>query len=162
MDCFELLSDLAIKWDRSVYEPSHMVFAPHEGAKYESFEGTVVDVDTLLASDNTPVIERVDLPKPDNDDLTRLVDLQNINDQTFEDLRSALWYPKMLNQAENYPSWVDMGNRLAWFKDTHFEDEAKRCGLIGLLPSIKETYPLPKPNGLNYVLKEQAIKRYSV
>ncbi|HGJ5854918.1 VapE domain-containing protein [Arsenophonus nasoniae] len=129
MDCFELLSDLAIKWDRSVYEPSHMVFAPHEGAKYESFEGTVVDVDTLLASDNTPVIEQVDLPTPDNDDLTRLVDLQNINDQTFEDLRSALWYPKMLNQAENYPSWVDMGNRLAWFKDTHFEDEAKKMWL---------------------------------
>jgi hypothetical protein len=129
MDCFELLSDLAIKWDRSVYEPSHMVFAPHEGAKYESFEGTVVDVDTLLASDNTPVIEQCDLPKPDNDDLTRLVDLQNINDQTFEDLRSALWYPKMLNQAENYPSWVDMGNRLAWFKGTHFEDDAKTMWL---------------------------------
>ncbi|WP_339053080.1 VapE domain-containing protein [Arsenophonus endosymbiont of Crataerina pallida] len=129
MDCFELLSDLAIKWDRSVYEPSHMVFAPHEGAKYESFEGTVVDVATLLASDNTPVIEQVDLPKPDNDDLTRLVDLQNINDQTFEDLRSALWYPKILNQAENYPSWVDMGNRLAWFKDTPFEQEAKKMWL---------------------------------
>lgn len=129
MDCFELLSDLAIKWDRSVYEPSHMVFAPHEGAKYQSFEGTVVDVDTLLASDNTPVIEHIDVPKLDNDDLTRLVDLQNINDQTFEDLRSALWYPKMLNQAENYPSWVDMGNRLAWFKDTPFEEEAKKMWL---------------------------------
>ncbi|HGJ5863895.1 MAG TPA: ATPase, partial [Arsenophonus nasoniae] len=129
MDCFELLSDLAIKWDRSVYEPSHMVFAPHEGAKYESFDGTVVDVDTLLASDNTPVIKQVDLPKPDNDDLTRLVDLQNINEQTFEDLRSALWYPKILNQAENYPSWVDMGNRLAWFKGTTFEDEAKKIWL---------------------------------
>ncbi|WP_339053785.1 AAA family ATPase [Arsenophonus endosymbiont of Crataerina pallida] len=129
MDCFELLSDLAIKWDRSVYEPSHMVFAPHEGAKYQSFEGTVVDVDTLLASDNTPVIEHIDVPKSDNDDLTRLVDLQNINDQTFEDLRSALWYPKMINQAENYPSWVDMGNRLAWFKDTPFEEEAKKMWL---------------------------------
>jgi len=129
MDCFELLSDLAIKWDRLVYEPSHMVFAPHEGAKYESFEGTVIDVDTLLASDNTPVIEQVDLSTPDNDDLTRLVDLQNINDQTFEDLRSALWYPKILNQAENYPSWVDMGNRLAWFKGTTFEDEAKKMWL---------------------------------
>lgn len=129
MDCFELLSDLAIKWDRSVYEPSHMVFAPHEGAKYESFEGTVIDVDTLLASDNTPVIEQVDLSTPDNDDLTRLVDLQNINAQTFEDLRSALWYPKILNQAENYPSWVHMGNRLAWFKGTTFEDDAKKMWL---------------------------------
>ncbi|ASX26120.1 virulence-associated E family protein [Candidatus Williamhamiltonella defendens] len=129
MDCFELLSDLTIKWDSSVYEPSHMVFAPHEGAKYESFEGAVVDVDTLLASDNTPVIEHTDVPKPYNDNLTRLVDLQNIDAQTFEDLRSALWYPKILNQAENYPSWVDMGNRLAWFKDTRFEDEAKTMWL---------------------------------
>lgn len=129
IDCFEWLSDLAIKWDSSVYEPSHMIFAPHEGAKYESFEGTVIDVDTLLASDNTPVIEHADVPKTADDDLTRLVDLQNINDQTFEDLRSALWYPKILNQAENYPSWVDMGNRLAWFKDTRFEDEAKTMWL---------------------------------
>ncbi|MFS1539521.1 MAG: VapE domain-containing protein [Candidatus Phlomobacter fragariae] len=126
MDCFELLSDLAIKWDSSVYEPSHMIFAPHEGAKYESFEGTVIDVDTLLASDNTPVIAHTEV---NNDDLTRLVDLENINDQTFEDLRSALWYPKMLNQAEHYPSWIDMGNRLAWFKETDFEDEAKKMWL---------------------------------
>ncbi|WGM00528.1 AAA family ATPase [Arsenophonus nasoniae] len=133
MDCFELLSDLAIKWDRSVYEPSHMVFAPHEGAKYESFEGTVVDVDTLLASDNTPVIEQVDLPKPDNDDLTRLVDLQNINEQTFEDLRSAMFHPLVLADAaprsDKHDAWAAMGCRLAWFIGTEFEDWARSIWL---------------------------------
>ncbi|MGJ7069959.1 virulence-associated E family protein [Morganella morganii] len=128
IDCYELLDDEPVKWDRSVYEPSHMVFAPHEGAQFLEFRGAVVDVDTMLASDITFASDTAALSDFDDisdDDLTRLVDLDNISEHTFSDLRSALWHPAVLRLAETYPSWADMGNRLAWFKNTDYEEQAR-------------------------------------
>lgn len=128
MDCYELLGDEPIKWDRSVYEPSHMVFAPHEGAQFLEFDGAVINVGTVLASDlvlHRNVADISDFDVVSDDDLSRLVDLDNIDSHTFDDIRSALWHPQVLRLAENYPTWVDMGNRLAWFKDTDYEDKAK-------------------------------------
>ncbi|CDH31454.1 AAA family ATPase [Xenorhabdus bovienii] len=122
MSVVDLFYDGPAKWDDSVYRPAQMVFLPDERAQFWSFTGQAVDVDTLLA--NAPV--PIELPDDtEHDDLTRLVDLENINSNTFDDLRSALWHPGMLQHAENYPTWAAMGNRLAWFKDTDHEEKAK-------------------------------------
>ncbi|MGP1956495.1 MAG: hypothetical protein ACTS8H_01855 [Arsenophonus sp. NC-PE1-MAG3] len=43
----------------------------------------MVNVDTLLDLDNTPIIEQGDVSSIDNNNLTRLVDLQNINERSF-------------------------------------------------------------------------------
>ncbi|MBW5406895.1 VapE domain-containing protein [Morganella morganii] len=132
IDCYELLDDEPVKWDRSVYEPSHMVFAPHEGAQFLEFSGAVVDVDTMLASDITFSSDTAALSDFDDisdDDLTRLVDLDNISEHTFSDLRSALWHPEVLSDANpacgKHNSWAAMGCRLAWFIGTEFEDKAR-------------------------------------
>lgn len=58
-------------------------------------------------------------------DLEREVMLARVDEQTFEDLRSALWYAPVLEMAGPYSSWVDMGNRLAWFKGTEYEERAR-------------------------------------
>ncbi|MGJ0578037.1 DUF5906 domain-containing protein [Xenorhabdus bovienii] len=120
MSVVDLLYDGPAKWDDSVYRPAQMVFLPDERAQFWSFTGQAVDVDTLLATVPAEIQDDTE-----QDDLTRLVDLENINDNTFEDLRSALWHPGMLQHAENYPTWAAMGNRLAWFKDTDHEEKAK-------------------------------------
>ncbi|MEQ5136694.1 MULTISPECIES: VapE domain-containing protein [Providencia] len=128
MNCYQLLSDEPIKWDHSVYEPSHMVFAPHESAQFLEFEGAVIHVKTILASELTSHSNKADISNfnvvPD-DDSSRLTALHNVNRNTFDDMRSALWHPEVLSLAENYPTWVGMGNRLAWFKNTRYEDRAK-------------------------------------
>ncbi|CCW29234.1 hypothetical protein XNC3_1220004 [Xenorhabdus nematophila F1] len=122
MSVVDLLYDGPAKWDDSVYRPAQMVFLPDERAQFWSFTGQAVDVDTLLSTVPLPI----EIPdETEHDDLTRLVDLENIDNNTFEDLRSALWHPSMLQHAENYPSWAAMGNRLALFKDTDHEEKAK-------------------------------------
>ncbi|PHM39289.1 ATPase [Xenorhabdus mauleonii] len=126
MDCYELLGDEPVKWDRSVYEPSHMVFAPDENAVSESFNGVIIDVELMLAPNTTAVIETEVLESVDCDDLERSVELHRVNQHTFEHLRDALWFPQILPLAEDYSSWIAMGNRLSFFKDSEFEDEAKQ------------------------------------
>ncbi|HCP9902553.1 TPA: AAA family ATPase, partial [Salmonella enterica] len=130
MDCISLLDDYAVKWDHSVYNPDHMVFVPDEKAIFERFNGEPVDVDMLLASApeiNTPERAKV---SADPDDLSRIVDLNGINKQTFDDLREVMWHPAVLADAEpgcnKYSLWAAMGNRLAWFKGTDWEEEARQ------------------------------------
>ncbi|WP_195848512.1 AAA family ATPase [Providencia alcalifaciens] len=132
MDCYELLGDEPIKWDRSVYEPSHMVFAPHEGAQFLEFDGAVINVGTVLASDlvlHSNVADISDFDVASDDDLSRLVDLDNIDSHTFDDIRSALWHPQVLNDAKpamgKHNAWAAMGCRLAWFIDTDYESQAR-------------------------------------
>ncbi|MDC9591412.1 virulence-associated E family protein [Xenorhabdus sp. XENO-10] len=122
MSIVDLLYDGPARWDDSVYRPAQMVFLPDERAQFWSFTGQAVDVDTLLSTVPLPL----EIPdETEHDDLTRLVDLENIDNNTFEDLRSALWHPSLLQHAENYPTWAAMGNRLAWFKDTDHEEQAR-------------------------------------
>ncbi|HDH0767281.1 TPA: AAA family ATPase [Klebsiella pneumoniae] len=129
MDCINLLDDYSIRWDRSVYHPDHMVYGPDENAVFERFNGSPVTVDVLLA--NAPEISTPEkLPYDDPDDLSRIVDLNGISQQTFDDLRAVLWHPTILAEAEpgcgKYHSWAAMGNRLAWFKGTDWEDAARQ------------------------------------
>ncbi|MIE72543.1 hypothetical protein EL06_24940 [Salmonella enterica subsp. diarizonae] len=130
MDCISLLDDYAVKWDHSVYNPDHMVFVPDEKAIFERFTGEPVDVDMLLAS--APEINAPERAKvsADPDDLSRIIDLNGINKQTFDDLRAVMWHPAVLADAEpgcnKYSLWAAMGNRLAWFKGTDWEEEARQ------------------------------------
>lgn len=130
MDCISLLDDYAVKWDHSVYNPDHMVFVPDEKAIFERFTGEPVDVDMLLASApeiNTPERAKV---SADPDDLSRIIDLNGISKQTFDDLRAVMWHPAVQADAEpgcnKYSLWAAMGNRLAWFKGTEWEEEARQ------------------------------------
>ncbi|EDY4206402.1 AAA family ATPase [Salmonella enterica] len=129
MDCISLLDDYAVKWDHSVYNPDHMVYGPDENAVFERFNGSPVSVDILLA--RSPEITTPDKTHTvDHDDLSRIVDLNGISSQTFDDLREVMWHPAVLADAEpgcgKYPCWAAMGNRLAWFKDTEWEDVARQ------------------------------------
>ncbi|EDW4641447.1 AAA family ATPase [Salmonella enterica subsp. enterica serovar Java] len=129
MDCINLLDDYAVKWDRSVYNPDHMVYGPDENAVFERFTGSPVTVDILLAS--APEITSPEkVPAVGHDDLSRAVDLNGISQQTFDDLREVMWHPAVLADAEpgcgKYHSWAAMGNRLAWFKGTDWEDTARQ------------------------------------
>ncbi|EBX7642630.1 ATPase [Salmonella enterica subsp. enterica serovar Saintpaul] len=129
MDCISLLDDYAVKWDHSVYNPDHMVYGPDENAVFERFNGSPVSVDILLA--RAPEITVPDkVPSVDHDDLSRAVDLNGISQQTFDDLREVMWHPAVLADAEpgcgKYHSWAAMGNRLAWFRGTDWEDAARQ------------------------------------
>ncbi|MBD4386271.1 hypothetical protein GUH10_31400, partial [Xanthomonas citri pv. citri] len=66
----------------------------------------------------------------DRDDLSRAVELNGISQETFDDLREVMWHPAVLADAEpgcgKYHSWAAMGNRLAWFKGTDWEDAARQ------------------------------------
>ncbi|WP_445494430.1 VapE domain-containing protein [Photorhabdus sp. SF281] len=123
MDSYDLICDAPVKWDSRVYQPSQILFLPDERAESVTFRGAPVDVDVLLASvphDENRVMQPTEL-----DSFDREVKLHQLNDHVFDDLRSALWHPSVLTHAETYPSWVDMGNRLAWFKFTEYEDHAR-------------------------------------
>lgn len=129
MDCINLLDDYAVKWDRSVYNPDHIVYGPDENAVFERFTGSPVTVDILLASAPEVTIPEK-APSTDHDDLSRAVDLNGISQETFDDLREVMWHPVVLADAEpgcgKYHSWAAMGNRLAWFKGTDWEDVARQ------------------------------------
>ncbi|EJW4861332.1 AAA family ATPase [Salmonella enterica] len=129
MDCISLLDDYAVKWDHSVYNPDHMVYGPDENAVFERFNGSPVSVDILLA--RSPEITAPEKTHSiDHDDLSRAVDLNGISQQTFDDLREVMWHPAVLADAEpgcgKYLLWAAMGNRLAWFKGTEWEDVARQ------------------------------------
>ena len=129
MDCISLLDDYAVKWDHSVYNPDHMVYGPDENAVFERFNGSPVSVDILLA--RAPEITTPDKTHTvDHDDLSRTVDLNGISQQTFDDLREVMWNPAVLADAEpgcnKYLLWAAMGNRLAWFRGTEWEDTARQ------------------------------------
>ncbi|MGP1953611.1 MAG: hypothetical protein ACTS8R_00985 [Arsenophonus sp. NC-QC1-MAG3] len=44
----------------------------------------MVNINTILDLDNTHIIQKGDIPNIDNNNLTRLIDLQNINEYIFE------------------------------------------------------------------------------
>ncbi|CAK8736451.1 hypothetical protein SODG_000164 [Sodalis praecaptivus] len=90
--------------------------------------------ETPKGEENSKECDR--LPAPDTnpvDDLERLVLLDNVNEETFADLRSALWHHDVIADAEGgcgrYLAWIAMGNRLAWFKGTEYEEQARELWL---------------------------------
>lgn len=129
MDCISLLADYAVKWDHSVYNPDHMVYGPDEHAVFDRFDGAPVTVDILLS--NAPKLSPTERSEPvEHDDLSRLVDLHNVTQQTFDDLREVMWHPAVLVDAHPKSSkhdvWASMGCRLAWFKDSEWEEQARQ------------------------------------
>ncbi|MBG6240466.1 MAG: AAA family ATPase [Candidatus Symbiopectobacterium sp. Clec_Harlan] len=131
MDCINLLDDYPVRWDRSVYNPDHMLYGPDENAIFDRFSGTPVTVDILLArAGDLPICPVSD---HSGDDLSRLVDLNNVTQETFDDLRSAMWHPPVLADAQpecsRHNAWASMGCRLAWFIGTEFENQARELWL---------------------------------
>ncbi|MGL9719951.1 VapE domain-containing protein [Symbiopectobacterium sp.] len=131
MDRINLLDDYPVRWDRSVYNPDHMLYGPDENAIFDRFSGTPVTVDILLArAGDLPICPVSD---HSGDDLSRLVDLNNVTQETFDDLRSAMWHPPVLADAQpecsRHNAWASMGCRLAWFIGTEFENQARELWL---------------------------------
>lgn len=131
MDCISLLEDYAVKWDRSVYNPDHMVYGPDENAIFMRFDGVPVTVDMLLSlAPKLPEIRKTAPALSGPDDLSRAVDLNGITLQTFDDLRKVMMHPAVLADAHpksgKHDAWASMGNRLAWFKGTEWEAQARQ------------------------------------
>ncbi|WP_291968735.1 AAA family ATPase, partial [Candidatus Symbiopectobacterium sp.] len=97
----------------------------------ERFSGTPVTVDILLARAGDLPIRPVS--DHSGDDLSRLFDLNNVTQQTVDDLRSAMWHPSVLADAQpkcgRHNAWASMCCRLAWFIGTEFENQARELWL---------------------------------
>uniref|UniRef100_T1I2W3 Virulence-associated protein E-like domain-containing protein n=1 Tax=Rhodnius prolixus TaxID=13249 RepID=T1I2W3_RHOPR len=100
-------------------------------ACFSCFTGAPVTVDILLARAGDLPIRPVS--DHSGDDLSRLVDLNNVTQQTVDDLRSAMWHPSVLADAQpkcgRHNAWASMGCRLAWFIGTEFENQARELWL---------------------------------
>lgn len=131
-DAVALVCDDPIQWDEKVYTAAQVLFMPDEHAQFWSFSGQAVNVDSVLAR-CLPYEKTTVKVSPDDDDLSRWVDLDNVNEHTFSDLRSALWHPEILSLAKakcgNHHEWAAMGNRLAWFRETDYEAQARQLWL---------------------------------
>lgn len=132
-DIVDIVYDGPAVWDSCVYDPAQVIFLPDERAEFWSFAGKPVDVDALLAAVPAEIETPLKASKGALDDFEHLVELDAIDDDTFSDLRSAMWHPAVHADAEaacgRYNSWVAMGNRLAWFKGTEYEDQARELWL---------------------------------
>ncbi|WP_406903018.1 AAA family ATPase [Serratia marcescens] len=133
MSIVDLVYDGPASWDSCVYDPAQVIFVPDERAEFWSFDGKPVDVDALLANSPLTIEPQAKTPKLDQDDFEHAVALDAVNDSTFDDLRSAMWHPSVHADAEaacgRYGSWIAMGNRLAWFIGSEFEDRAREMWL---------------------------------
>lgn len=121
MDIVDIVYYGAVRRDSRVYNPVQTLLLPDERAEFTHFFGKAVDVDALLTA--APVSTLVKPERGELYALEHLVSLDAIDGNTFEDLRSAMWHPILLTLAESYPSWVDMENRLACFKETDYEEQ---------------------------------------
>lgn len=115
MDDYELFGEGVIKWDRSVFNPAMMVFAPHDKAQFVEYHGKPINVDLFEFTEE--------------EERSVFVQAVGINPYIESDLRSALWHPEMLKLATPgvglYSEWIAMGCRLASFIGTEFEDNAR-------------------------------------
>ncbi|HAK3334008.1 TPA: DUF927 domain-containing protein [Salmonella enterica] len=139
---FELirLADSRARWergadyavfDRSVYSAQSYCYCPHEGALSERYYGSAIDPDALPApvrprdaqrttsKAKKPKARQRDADAADFDDMNAAPDAYVI-----DDLKSALWFPKMLEKACSDSAWIEQGYRLASLKGTEFEDAA--------------------------------------
>ncbi|WP_426576567.1 hypothetical protein ACP179_19495 [Xenorhabdus stockiae] len=97
-------------FDRSVYYAQSYVYCPHVGAESATYHGEVVDVDllplpvTALQSDKA-----TSKKEPQHVDEADFSDIELIDEHLISDLRSALWHPEMLKQAQDNKTWSNNG-----------------------------------------------------
>ncbi|EAP8457965.1 DNA primase [Salmonella enterica] len=124
--------DYAI-FDRNVYGAQSYCYCPHVGAKAQTYTGAVIDVDALPAPEQPPAkVVKSKAKKQAQRDAAAVIDADfddlTAGPDTFiiADIRSALWYPAMLQKAYDNGAWIDQGYRLASLKGTDFEDDARQ------------------------------------
>ncbi len=77
-----------------------------------------------VSSENNNKALSIDVTKPESENhLNHILTLQSVNDQTVENLESALMTMNQ-DRAERYKQWVDVGLALASLKGTRYEDKA--------------------------------------
>lgn len=126
-------ADYAV-FDRTVYGAQSYCYCPHEGALHERYEGEAIDPDALPLPGNLQKIARTttskgngkktrqnDAEAADSDDMSAAPD-----EYVIDDLKSALWFPKMLEKAYSNTAWIEQGYRLASLKGTEFEEQARQ------------------------------------
>ncbi|MGP1953889.1 MAG: hypothetical protein ACTS8R_02620 [Arsenophonus sp. NC-QC1-MAG3] len=90
----------------------------------------MVHIDTILDLDNTPVIQKGDIPNIDNNNLTRLIDLQNINEHilkgfTFRYIPIYLYWQYRATTTNKCNALAKICYHLVGFIETKFKDLIK-------------------------------------
>ncbi len=62
----------------------------------------MINIYTILDLDNTPIIQKGDIPNIDNNNLTCLIDLQNINEHIFEGFTFCYIPIHLYSPIQNY------------------------------------------------------------
>lgn len=134
-------------FDRTVYGAQSYCYCPHEGALHERYHGDPVDPDALPApvkprdsgmttsKGKSKKARQSDADAADFDDM-------NAGPDSFvmDDLKSALWFPKMLEKAYDNGAWIDQGYRLASLKGTEYEEAARQM-FIDWSVTAADAYP---------------------
>lgn len=110
-----------VVFDRSVYGAQSFLYCPDSNAETFTFDGVPLNVDKLP----TPAKSEKAKRKPATSTTsTDGLDETEISEYTFDDLRSALYHPPVLNLVTDYATRIRVGSALAWFKGSQWEDEA--------------------------------------
>lgn len=124
-------TDYAV-FDRTVYGAQSYCYCPHEGAEIQQHTGDAIDVSTLPEPAQPPAkaAKRRSKKQRQHDAATDVADFDDLtawpDGFVIADLRSALWFPAMLQKAFDNGAWIDQGYRLASLKGTEFEDDARQ------------------------------------
>ncbi|EJQ8321118.1 DNA primase [Salmonella enterica] len=134
-------------FDRTVYGAQSYCYCPHEGALHERYHGEPVDPDALPApveprdggmttrKGKSKKARQSDADAADFDDMNAGPD-----EFVMDDLKSALWFPKMLEKAYDNGAWIDQGYRLASLKGTEYEEAARQM-FIDWSVTAADAYP---------------------
>ncbi|MDI5800825.1 DNA primase, partial [Salmonella enterica subsp. enterica serovar Cerro] len=93
--------------------------------------GAVIDVGALPEPAQPPAKAAKSRAKKQRQRDAAILDIADFDDLNagpdnfiIADLRSALWFPAMLQKAWDNGAWIEQGYRLASLKGTDFEDDA--------------------------------------
>ncbi|MFA2170380.1 DNA primase, partial [Escherichia coli] len=105
-------------------------YCPHSGAKAQNYAGAVIDVGALPEPAQLPAkAAKSKAKKQRQRDAAAVIDADfddlsaGPDNFLIADLRSALWFPSMLQKAWDNGAWIEQGYRLASLKGTDFEDD---------------------------------------
>lgn len=125
-------ADYAV-FDRSVYGAQSYCYCPHEGALSERYNGSAIDPDALPAPARPRDAQKTTSKAKKTKARQNAADAADFDDMSaapdeyvIDDLKSALWFPEMLEKASDNAAWIDQGYRLASLKGTEFEEEARQ------------------------------------
>ncbi|MDI5605437.1 DNA primase, partial [Salmonella enterica subsp. enterica serovar Kentucky] len=126
---FASLADKKARWengsnyvvfDRNVYGAQSYCYCPHTDAKAQNYAGAVIDVGALPEPAQPPAKAAKSRAKKQRQRDAAILDIADFDDLNagpdnfiIADLRSALWFPAMLQKAWDNGAWIEQGYRLA-------------------------------------------------